>query len=57
VVTACPANGGAGTDAVVKVSYVFSFITPVGNIAEMFGGSSFGAPITLSAQGTIPCET
>jgi len=36
---------------------VFSFITPVGNIAEMFGGSSFGAPITLSAQGTIPCET
>ena len=57
VVTACPANGGAGTDAVVKVSYVFSFITPVGNIAEMFGGSSFGAPITLSDQGTIPCET
>ena len=57
VVTACPAGSLPGTDAVVKVSYSFSFITPVGAVAGLFGGSGYGAPITLSAQGVMPCET
>ncbi|MGD0686970.1 MAG: TadE/TadG family type IV pilus assembly protein [Streptosporangiaceae bacterium] len=58
VVTACPVGAGTGlTNAVVKVTYTFSFITPVGSIAEMFGGAGYGAPITMTAQGTIPCET
>jgi len=58
VVSSCPVGSGTGlTNAVVKVSYTFSFITPVGAIGEMFGGASYGAPIVLSAQGTIPCET
>lgn len=46
----------AGNDATVKTSYSFSFITPVGAIASLLGGSGFGAPITLSAQGVMPCE-
>jgi Flp pilus assembly protein TadG len=56
-VTACPIGAGATADAVVNVSYSFSFITPVGAIAGLFGGSGFGSPITLSAQGVLPCET
>src|ERR1017187_8542128 len=38
-VTACPAGAGPGTDAVVTTSYAFSFATPIGAIAAMFGGS------------------
>jgi Flp pilus assembly protein TadG len=56
-VTACPAGAGPTADAVVNVSYTFTFITPVGAFAGLFGGSGFGAPITLTAQGVMPCET
>jgi hypothetical protein len=55
--TACPVNAGASVDAVVIVSYVFTFITPVTAIAGMFGTAHFGAAITLTAQGEMPCET
>ena len=44
-------------DAVVIVSYVFTFVTPVTAIAGMFGTAHFGAAITLTAQGEMPCET
>ena len=50
-------DGAAGYNGVVQVSLPFSFITPVGAIAGMFGGSGFGSPITLTAQGVMPCET
>jgi Flp pilus assembly protein TadG len=54
--TACTAGAGPGVNAVVNVTYSFSFITPVAFFASMFG-SSFGSAITLSAQGVMPCET
>jgi uncharacterized membrane protein len=57
VVTSCPAGAGPGVDAVVKASYAFSFVTPVGAIAGLIGGASLGSPITLTAQGEMPCET
>lgn len=53
----CQPNAGATDDAQVNVSYQFSFVTPVGAIAGLFGGSGFGGPITLTAQGVMPCET
>lgn len=63
-VTDCPANVASGSaSASVLVTYSFSFITPVGAIAGMFAGSGsgsgsgFGSPITLTAQGVMPCET
>jgi Flp pilus assembly protein TadG len=55
-VTGCPAGAGPGADASVTTSYSFSFVTPVGAIAGMFG-AGFGAPITLTAHGVMPCET
>jgi Flp pilus assembly protein TadG len=56
-VTPCAVGAGPTSNAVVSVSYSFSFITPVGAIAGMFGGGGFGAPIMLNAQGVMPCET
>jgi Flp pilus assembly protein TadG len=56
-VTGCQAGAGPAADAVVKTSYSFSFVTPIGAIAAMFGGSGIGSPITLTAQGVMPCET
>ncbi len=53
----CVPNAGPTADAQVDVSYQFSFITPVGAIAGLFGGGGFGGPITLTAQGVMPCET
>ena len=55
----CPAGAStsAGADATVQVTYQFQFATPIGAFAAMFGGSGFGSPITLTAQGVMPCET
>lgn len=48
---------GSTLDAKVKASYAFTFVTPVGAIAGIFGGGGLGAPTTLSANGVLPCET
>jgi Flp pilus assembly protein TadG len=57
VTTSCPPGAGQGVNATVVTTYSFSFVTPVGAIAGLFGGSGFGSPITLSAHGVMPCET
>jgi Flp pilus assembly protein TadG len=57
VTSSCPVNAGPGVDAVVNTSYTFSFVTPVGGFAAMFGGASYGSALTLSAKGEMPCET
>lgn len=57
VTSSCPTGAGPDADAVVRASYSFSFVTPVGAIAGLIGGQGFGAPITLSATGVFPCET
>jgi Flp pilus assembly protein TadG len=55
---ACPAGAGPSADAVVTVTYQFSFITPIGAVAGLIGGSGgLGSPVTLSARGVMPCET
>lgn len=57
-VTTCATGAGAGVDAVVTVSYPFTFITPVGAFASMFGTATFGSStLTITAKGEIPCET
>ncbi|GAA5102533.1 TadE/TadG family type IV pilus assembly protein [Haloechinothrix salitolerans] len=50
--SSCPDND----DAVVTVTYTFEFATPVGAIGAMFGGNSYGDPITLTSEGVMPCE-
>ena len=56
-VASCAAGAGPSADAVVGVSYSFSFATPVGAIAGLIGGGGFGSPVTLTAQAVMPCET
>lgn len=53
----CVPNAGATADAKVTVSYQFSFVTPVGALVGLFGGHGLGGPISLTAQGVMPCET
>ena len=58
VSSSCPSGAGTGVDAVVQTSYVFSFVTPVGAFASMFGSATFGSStLTLTATGEMPCET
>lgn len=55
-VTACPGTPTPGSDAEVKATYNFEFVTPIGGVAALFGGGAYGDPITLSAKGVMPCE-
>lgn len=55
-VTGCAAGAGPAANAVVRVSYAFSFVTPISAIANFFGGG-IGPGATLTAQGVMPCET
>lgn len=57
VAQSCPPGAGPTADAQVDVSYSFSFITPIGAVFNFVGGSGLGAPIVLTAQGVMPCET
>lgn len=52
VYSACP-----GDDAIVDVTYTFTFTTPVGAFGAMFGGGGYGDPIEMSARGVMPCES
>jgi Flp pilus assembly protein TadG len=55
----CTTGAGPTANADVKVSYKFSFVTPIAAIASLFGsgGGSLGLPLTLTAEGVMPCET
>ena len=57
VAASCPPGAGPAADAQVDVNYRFSFITPIGAFASLAGGSHLGAPIVLTGQGVMPCET
>ena len=58
VTLACGPGAPGNADAIVTVTYNFSFITPVGAFAAMFGTASFGSvPKMLTATGEMPCET
>jgi Flp pilus assembly protein TadG len=57
ITKSCAPGAGPAADAQVSVSYSFTFITPIGAVAGLLGGSGFGAPTDLTAQGVMPCET
>lgn len=57
IVSSCAPGAGPAANADVTAGYQFSFVTPVGAIAAMFGGGGFGAPINLTGTGVMPCET
>ncbi len=55
-VTACPSGSGPTANATVQVSYAFSFVTPIGAIAKLLGGSGPGSSLTLTATAVMACE-
>jgi Flp pilus assembly protein TadG len=57
VTASCAPGAGPTANAQVDVGYSFSFITPIGAVVGLLGGSGFGGPIVLTAQGVMPCET
>jgi Flp pilus assembly protein TadG len=56
VTVSCPSGSGPTSDATVKVSYPFTFVTPIGAIAKLFGGSGPGSSLTLTATEVMACE-
>ena len=54
-VTACPTNPGPADDAVVVASHGFTFVTPIGVVADLFIESDVGASITLTGRGVMRC--
>lgn len=54
--TFCGATPAAGADATVVVTYEFEWVTPVGAIAAIFGGSDLGDDVTITGRGVMPCR-
>jgi Flp pilus assembly protein TadG len=54
VTAACPATPAINQNATVVVSYPFTFATPIGAVAGLFGGSMPGT-VTITAQGVMRC--
>jgi Flp pilus assembly protein TadG len=56
-VTADPGTPcSAGQDATVTVAYTFTFVTPVGSLAGMFGGGGPDGQIELTSRSVMPCQ-
>jgi Flp pilus assembly protein TadG len=55
-VQGCASSPDPEDDAEVVVSYTFSFITPVGALAGIFTGGGFGADVSMSGTGVMPCR-
>ena len=48
-------QGTKGSETSVKVSYTFTFVTPIGGILQLIGGSSLSAP-TISSTTSMRLE-
>jgi len=59
VATVTPAAGCTGaspTDATVTTTYTFQFVTPIGPLAVLFGGTFTGTGVKqLKGTGVMPC--
>ncbi len=51
-----PCTGDPTRDAQVKVAHVFTFVTPLGALAGLFGGTGPDSAITLTVRGVMPCQ-
>jgi hypothetical protein len=54
--TECGSDPAPGDDAEVTVTHTFSFVTPVGGIAGVFGGGGWGDDLELTGVGVMPCR-
>jgi Flp pilus assembly protein TadG len=54
VVTSC--SDPNAVQAQVETTYTFHFVTPVGAIAQMLGGT-FGGDLDMTGVGVMPCRS
>jgi Flp pilus assembly protein TadG len=52
----CRAHPAPGDDAVIVVSYEYSFVTPLGGFVAIIGGGSWGDSIDVYGTGVMPCR-
>lgn len=50
--TTCPNSAEIGT---ATVTYRFEWITPIGDLTDMFGGNAMGDGMDVSARGSMQC--
>jgi Flp pilus assembly protein TadG len=57
VQSACPTPVDFNRDAVVSITYSFTFVTPVGSLGALFGGGGGASgTVALSGRGVMPCQ-
>ena len=49
-ITKTGVQGARGTQTSVKVVYTFSYVTPIGSLVSLIGGSSLSAPVIQSTS-------
>lgn len=54
-ITLTNVQGSRGTPVEVDLSYTFNFVTPIGGILQLMGGSSLSAP-TITAHASMRLE-
>ena len=52
----CGRDPDPGDDAVIVVRYEYEFVTPLGGIIALLGGSSWGESIYVYGTGVMPCR-
>ncbi len=52
----CGARPAPGDDAVVVVRYRYQFVTPLGGIIAVLGGTAWRSSIDVEATGVMPCR-
>ena len=55
VISSCPTNPGPNDNAVMEVSYDFTFVTPLGAIGSLLGGTGKFDHTLLTSRGVMPC--
>ena len=55
IVQSCPDPPGPNDDAIMQVSYDFSYITPLGAVASLIGATGNYSNRPLTSQGVMPC--
>jgi Flp pilus assembly protein TadG len=52
--TSCPSGAAIGQNATVTATLTYTFITPIGSVAALFG-NSFPGSVTVTGQGVMRC--
>ncbi len=55
ITVGCPAIPGPNDSTTVTASYTFTFLTPLGSIASLLGGSGPAGTLAMTGKGVMRC--